>query len=480
MSATSTNLHFHGLTVPSACHEDDVLETAVDPSGTLEYKFQIPTDEPPGLYWYHPHIHGYANIQVEGGASGALIVEGLQRAEHAVAGLPERVLIIRDQYLVNPDAQPLDNGPKPPPALLDADGEVMNTGAGNGKPAKDLTLNFVPVSFPDYKPAIIRMKPGAHELWRVLNASAITYVNLQAIYDGLPQQFEIVAMDGVPLNENGLGGPGMVWENHIGLPPGGRAEFILTGPPQGANAVFLTRSVDTGPMGENDPVRSLATIIASPDAREPASMPTDVTPLPKSPYPWVGNVKPVRTRLLYFSEHPSDPNNPNSPTVFMITVDGQKPQPFDPNRTMPNIIAHQGDVEDWIIQNRTQELHAFHIHQIHFVLLDWFGIPVDEPFLRDTINVPFWDGKSLVYPSVRIRMDFRDPNTVGTFIYHCHLLEHEDGGMMGVIRVEPRQEPQDESHAAPAEPKSVPSAPQADGPDSRATAPPAPASKSGF
>jgi len=81
-------------------------------------------------------------------------------------------------------------------------------------------------------------------------------------------------------------------------------------------------------------------------------------------------------------------------------------------------------------------LHTFHIHQIHFLLMDWSGVPVDEPFLRDTVNVPFYNGRALQYPSVRVRMDFRDPNTVGTFVYHCHLLEHEDGGMMGLIRVE--------------------------------------------
>ena len=454
MSATSTNVHFHGLTVPSRCHEDDVLQTAVDPSGTLEYKFQIPPDEPPGLYWYHPHIHGFAKVQVLGGASGALIVEGIQRAENAVAGLPERVLIVRDQDLVDPNAAPLDNGPKPPAAVLDADGEVMNTGSGNGKPAKDLTINFVPVSYPEYKPAIIRMKPREAQLWRVLNASAITYLNLQLIYNDLPQQFEIVAMDGVPLNESGLGGSGIVWENHIGLPPGGRAEFIVKGPPAGVTGALLTRSVNTGPVGENDPVRNIASVIASPSAPEPPlKLPTDTTPLPKPPYAWLGNVKPDRTRRLYFSEKPSDPNNPSSPTIFMLTVDGQPPKPFDPNDLTPNIVAHQGDVEDWIIENRTQELHAFHIHQLHFLLLDWFGIPVNEPFLRDTINVPFWDGKSAQYPSVRLRMDFRDPNTVGTFIYHCHLLEHEDGGMMGIIRVEPRTAPQDESHAPAAKPK---------------------------
>jgi FtsP/CotA-like multicopper oxidase with cupredoxin domain len=140
---------------------------------------------------------------------------------------------------------------------------------------------------------------------------------------------------------------------------------------------------------------------------------------------------------LYFSEKLSDPNNPNSATEFYLTVDGQTPAPFDPASYVPNIVARQGEVEDWIIENRSTELHAFHIHQIHFLLLDWSGTPIDEPFLRDTVNVPYFNGRMLQYPSVRLRMDFRDPNTVGTFVYHCHLLEHEDGGMMGLIRVEP-------------------------------------------
>ena len=99
----------------------------------------------------------------------------------------------------------------------------------------------------------------------------------------------------------------------------------------------------------------------------------------------------------------------------------------------------QGTVEDWIIENRSNELHAFHIHQLHFLLLDYLGTPVNEPFLRDTVNVPYYKDRMLAYPSIRLRMDFRDPSTVGTFVYHCHMLEHEDGGMMGLIRVEPRR-----------------------------------------
>jgi FtsP/CotA-like multicopper oxidase with cupredoxin domain len=63
------------------------------------------------------------------------------------------------------------------------------------------------------------------------------------------------------------------------------------------------------------------------------------------------------------------------------------------------------------------------------------GTKIDEPMLRDTVDLPYWDGKSARYPSVKLRMDFRNPSIVGTFVYHCHILEHEDGGMMGSIRV---------------------------------------------
>jgi FtsP/CotA-like multicopper oxidase with cupredoxin domain len=101
--------------------------------------------------------------------------------------------------------------------------------------------------------------------------------------------------------------------------------------------------------------------------------------------------------------------------------------------------VHAGDVEDWIIENRTLELHAFHIHQTHFQLLELNGIPVEEPFLYDTVNVPYWKEKMRAYPSVKVRMDFRSPSIVGTFAYHCHLLEHQDGGMMGLIRVLPAE-----------------------------------------
>ena len=437
MSLTSTNLHFHGLTIPASCHADEVLKTSIQPGDEpFEYRFRIPADEQPGLYWYHPHIHGFSKAQVVGGASGALIVEGIERANHEVAGLPERVLVIRDLELLNPDAPANKSEPVVPKMMIDRDGDSANNGTGFGKPAKDLSVNFVPVPYPDYPPATIQMKPGAKELWRVLNASAITYLNLAVLFQKKAQQLGIVALDGVPINSSGKGAATVTWHDRIGVPPGGRVEFIVTGPPAGVTGLLVTRTVDTGQGGENDPNRALSLIRPSDDAPALHVLAASPGSLPAVAQPWLGSVAPVRVRHLYFSEKLEDPNNPNSATTFFITENGKTPAAFDSSSSVPDIVVRQGEVEDWVIENRSMELHAFHIHQLHFLMIGYNGQEIDEPFLRDTINVPYYNGHDLQYPSVTLRMDFRDPNMVGVFPYHCHLLEHEDGGMMGLIRVE--------------------------------------------
>jgi FtsP/CotA-like multicopper oxidase with cupredoxin domain len=439
MSPVSTNLHFHGLTIPPVCHQDDVMKTSVQPGDApFEYRFRVPENEPPGLYWYHPHIHGFSKEQLLGGASGALIVEGIERAKKATTGLPERVIIIRDLDLINPNAPPAKSEPVVPKFLIDRDGDAANNGTGFGKPAKDLSINYVPVPYPDYPPATIGMRPGEKQLWRVLNASAITYLNLAVLFNRVPQPLGLVAMDGVPMNQHDSLKDSVDTQTHIGIPPGARVEFIVNGPPEGIAALLVTKTVDTGPGGENDPNRMLAKIVASANAPESRSrLQSSPQPLPPSSETWLGAVPPVRVRHLYFSEKLTDPNDPTSAIEFYLTVDGEQPKMFDMNSNVPNIVAQQGTVEDWIIENRSQELHAFHIHQLHFLLLDYMGRQLNEDFLRDTVNVPYFNGHSLAYPSVRLRMDFRDPNTVGTFVYHCHLLEHEDKGMMGSIEVKP-------------------------------------------
>ena len=148
---------------------------------------------------------------------------------------------------------------------------------------------------------------------------------------------------------------------------------------------------------------------------------------------------PPRLRLIANSISPkvvSDPSDPASPTNFYITVDGQKPVLFDPVNP-PAITTHLGAVEDWTIENRAGEVHEFHMHQVHFKLLARDHVPVGraESQFLDMVQVPYWSGNG-PYPSVTVRMDFRGM-VVGDYVYHCHILGHEDNGMMAIIRVLP-------------------------------------------
>jgi FtsP/CotA-like multicopper oxidase with cupredoxin domain len=148
----------------------------------------------------------------------------------------------------------------------------------------------------------------------------------------------------------------------------------------------------------------------------------------------LSGVAPVHKRTLYFSERLANPADPNSPQLFFLTEDGHEPTVFDPNSTEPTLTVRQGDVEDWIVENRSREVHTFHIHQLHFLVINRRHAGWEEPSLRDTVNVPAWSGFGS-YPRLTLRMDFRDPTLVGVLPFHCHIAQHLDGGMMGTVRV---------------------------------------------
>ncbi len=412
MTPSSVNIHYHGTNTPPTCHQDDVLRTMINSGETFQYDLQFPLDEPPGLYWYHPHIHGISEAAVQGGASGALIVEGIQNINPEVAGLPQQVLIIRDNRVP---------GPRP---------------AGNNSPTWDLSLNYVPVPSPAYTPAVISMKPTETQFWRVLNASADTIIDIQLQYDGTPQPLQLVALDGIPIgSQDGTSLGKSITETEILLAPAARAEFVVNGPSSSVkNATLMTLNVDTGPNGGLDPTRPLATIITSADAPEPSlSVPALVETPRKQRFAALDQQTPTAQRTLYFSQVMAN---------FFITVDGQTPALFSAANP-PAIVTTQGSVEDWIIQNRSPENHEFHIHQIHFLLLEQNGVPVTNGPYLDMVQVPYWSGTG-PYPSVKVRMDFRGP-VVGDFVYHCHILAHEDAGMMAIIRVK-RPRPQRGGH----------------------------------
>jgi FtsP/CotA-like multicopper oxidase with cupredoxin domain len=263
-------------------------------------------------------------------------------------------------------------------------------------------------------------------------------------------------MDGVPFSKATSSQGNVLWKREILIPPGGRAEFIFQTPPEGTKAELLTAGADTNPSADEDndtsvsdstipdnddytPPRPLARIVASDSAIEPPALAEE--PLragPRRPIPDLAKVIPTRQRKLYFSGKAADPKHPDTSTVFFITEEGHGPKAFDPFTSAADIVVRQGDVEDWTIENRSLESHVFHIHQIHFLLLERDNEPASETYLLDTVDVPYWDGRSKSFPFVKLRMDFRDPTIVGIFPYHCHILQHADGGMMGLIQVRPK------------------------------------------
>jgi len=446
------NIHYHGTNVSPACGGDNVTKTIINSGSTFQYGFSVPTDEPPGLYWYHPHIHGLAERDVLGGGTGALVVDGIQNVRPGLANLRQRILVIRDQ----PQLQGLAEGPG---------------NCGNGVPFQDISVNFVPVdSYQQsdgnvtFVPAVLDMKPGETQFWRISNSSADTILDLQLLYDGVPQLFAIVAIDGVAVNSqdgtqpvSGL----MAQVNRFRLPPAGRVEILVKAPgPNVRMAQLLTNNINTGPQGDCDPTRPVFNIVltnsnsAGPVAVSSANSKIPVSSLPAADdrvgkftgldtagkrFQGLENAPIARTRILYFSEI--------QPTQFFITEQGQTPVVFDANNP-PAITVTQGTVEKWIIKNFAQENHEFHMHQIHFKVLsqDNFeinGTPpapgIDGQYL-DMIEVPFWDNvgnpNQGAAPAVELLMDFRGM-IAGDFVYHCHILSHEDLGMMAIIRVLP-------------------------------------------
>jgi FtsP/CotA-like multicopper oxidase with cupredoxin domain len=421
MDATSVNIHFHGTNTRPVCHADQVVHTLVNAGQTFRYDVTIPRDEPPGLYWYHPHVHGLSEAAVEGGATGAIIVEGIENVQPAVAGLPERLLLVRDQSVAG------------------------GSDSDDVPPAWDLTLNYVPIPYPQLTPAAIDVAPGRREFWRVANTAADTIVDLELNYDGVAQPLTVVGLDGVPTgSQDGTREGRTFTRSHIFLPPAGRAEFIMATPSSDVlRAVLTTRAIDTGPDGDNDPRRVLAVLHATTGPAAPAADALRIMPQPsvapvRQRFESIDDAPVAARRRLFFSEVISDPSNPASPTNFYITVDGAPKRLFSADEP-PAIVTRQGQVEEWTIENRSGEVHEFHIHQIHFQLRERDHVPVsqdDRQFL-DTVQVPYWRGKGYPYPSVTVAMDFRGA-IAGDFVYHCHILGHEDAGMMAVIRVLPR------------------------------------------
>ncbi|HTC95038.1 MAG TPA: multicopper oxidase domain-containing protein [Terriglobales bacterium] len=432
MNSSSMNIHYHGTNTSPTCHQDEVIKTIINPGQTFQYNVAFPSNEPPGLYWYHPHIHGIAEHALLGGASGALVVDGINNVQPVVSGLRQRIIVIRDQT----QAQGLGEG---------------SGGCVNDVPFQDITVNNVPIDSYQktsggpvtFTPAVLQMAGGGKEFWRVTNSSADTILDLQVQFDRLAQPLQLVAIDAVPVNsQDGIQPGRLITVSHFRLPPASRVEFIVSAPSSTVKlAQLVTTSINTGADGDCDPTRPIfnikavaalaANVTASSDDRMGAFTALNTS---QRRFAGLATAPIAKERKVFFDEI--------QPTTFFMVVDGQPEKVFDPNAP-PAIVATQGTVEEWTVENHALENHEFHFHQVHFLVesqnnFQINGMPkapaITGQYL-DMIEVPGWDGNpSHPYPNVKLRIDFRGPD-VGTFVFHCHILGHEDLGMMNIIQV---------------------------------------------
>jgi FtsP/CotA-like multicopper oxidase with cupredoxin domain len=467
----ATNLHVHGFAVPPVKPQDDVLTVCTDPASgpagcgqrSFTYHFQVPANMPEGLYWYHPHVHGEVQAQMLMGLTGAIIVEGPRDDARRAAGIEERVLIVRQTQDLDagktqaaamtaaPSAAPETRrrrGPGPPATAVDTAHELL---CNRNSAIDAISLNGTPVPVgdaPDSALADIKIAAPGKQLWRILNAATDAFLDLSIVdASGRALPFEVVARDGSPLTDDtGMALPSAETRESQFVPPSGRLEILVGAPPAGTKAYLVTHAVDTGCAGDRVPERRLAVIEASPGAASASASSPPTMQKSTRPDLFSGLLArhTDRERVIALAEYP----RPGSEDQIDFYIVERKPgavlKPYgmsDP----PAITVKAGTTEEWIVENWTNELHAFHIHQVHFRLLETDGQRIDNPPLLDVVNVPYatatgYHSKEGPVRPGRVRIKLYFPESLaGDIPFHCHLVDHEDNGMMAVLRVVPRR-----------------------------------------
>lgn len=495
----NTNLHFHGLEVrpvpcgPGIAPGDDVVstyfapESQPSPPGACQsaYEIVLPDDHPAGLYWYHTHFHGESEAQTLLGLSGAIVVENADDEARRQHGVADRILIVRDHLIPQPD----EHAAAPKPTTVDPRGNVHRSRSAIAMPPAGAAASSIAAHLPQcafgkcintaaqvqcaatkeqetylsvngisihdaLNPAgrvpEISLVARRQELWRLVNAAANTYIRLQladvdesGIVRSVP--IEVVALDGVPFADK-MGRPtAQTSTDSIMVPSGGRIEFNvkLDAPAAQHRVVLRSEAVATGCAGDLMPSRDLVAVRI--DAA-PSNPPSGQGSIPqRTTLQRVDDLPPgdtpARRRTFAFTEYQ---RAKSSKTDFYITEVSRpdaiiEPYPMD---GVPSSVVEvePNAVEEWTILNFTHEFHNFHIHQLHFRVLE-----SDDKFVEgrmlDTINVPValpdtnWSPDDPVTPGkVRLLLRFHQ-NISGEFVFHCHILSHEDKGMMGLIRV---------------------------------------------
>ncbi|MBW0091939.1 multicopper oxidase family protein [Pseudonocardia sp. KRD-184] len=377
-----TNLHTHGLRVSPEGNSDNPF-LRVDPGTSFDYLYRIPPDHPAGTYWYHPHHHGMVADQIFGGLAGALLV--------APPGPDPDLPVIEDRVLLVTDT------------TLDGDGglvEVSTMDRAMGRHGELVLVNG------QHQPTI-PAAPGATQRWRIVNGCVSRVLPIRL--DG--HQLVHVAQDGTFL-------PAPVAADRVTLAPGNRADVIVR-PTGSGRFPLIADAADRGGMDSmmgggavgSGPV-TLATMVT---AGAPVTAPPLPTALPAEA-PTAGPVT-VRRQIAFQMGMGMGTGG------MAFTIDGRT---FDPDRDDQTITL--GATEEWTVSNPSPLAHPFHLHVWPFTVLESNDATPPTGAPQDVVLVPArgW---------VRLRIPFTTYS--GRSVYHCHILDHEDAGMMATVNVRP-------------------------------------------
>ena len=372
-----TNLHTHGLHVSAEGNSDNPF-LHIEPGQSFDYEIEIPLDHPTGINWYHPHHHGRAADQVFGGMYGAIMVDTDDWSE---GGSP-RVVLVSDTTFAGGGVAGVTQAER----MMGRTGETLLT---NGQVAPEL-----------------RGPAGSTQRLLFINACASRYLDL-----GLAGfSATLRGTDSMPLAE-----PREV--DRVLLAPGNRADVTVTIPAE--TTQLISASFDRGRMGMGMGMGGQGT--AAPDAVILTTLPDAAISAPLV----TGSVAATLPDL-----RASEPDGARTITMSMgmgggggmgmqFLLDGRE---YNHDRVDQSV--RLGTMEEWTIVNNSSMSHPFHLHIWPMQVIRVGNTEVSEIDLRDVVHVP-------EFSSVTVRIAFeRFP---GRTVYHCHILDHEDLGMMGII-----------------------------------------------
>ncbi|MEP6981952.1 MAG: multicopper oxidase family protein, partial [Nakamurella sp.] len=374
-----TNLHTHGLQVTPQGNSDNPF-VMIEPGRTFHYDYRIPADHPPGTYWYHPHHHGRTADQVFGGLYGAIVI-----------GEPTPLQVSADRVLVISDI------------TLDAVG-VASASAMDRMQGREGDLVLVNGQQTPH----LEIAPGARERWRIVNACVSRYLRLQLT----GQQLELLGVDLLD------GGRAQIVDELL-LAPGNRADVLVT--TAAGAAVLQALPYDRGSAmgmggGMGSRRRTPGAIIDLVGLTVAGSAPaTSPVTVDRPASLDLRAISDVRHRALTMAM------GMGMGATGSATIDGRA---FDANRIDQTVRA--GAVEEWTISNTSPMDHPFHLHVWPMQVISVGGQLAVLPTWQNVVSVP-------ARSNAVVRIAF-GPQT-GTTVYHCHILDHEDNGMMGVVSV---------------------------------------------